>query len=599
MQIRLRTKLVIFGLVFAVFPLGAAMFPSIVRFQHVQQQAVLERETQIAGAAAQEIAHFIFAQFQHAQEVAFFHPEFAKEERLRNLLMEKLLFKNDSFVDLSLLDSEGHEIVRKHRYRVVRESDLRDLSVSEAFQAAQKHRAYLSDVYFDQGRPLFTIGIGMYNARNEFQGAVLAEVDARIMQQVVSSITRDQGNGKVYIVNTDGIVRAHPDISEVLAQSDFSFLPIVASLKEDPPSAFKGTYRNETNEEVLGSWTPIVVRLDDITETPWHVIAEENSSFAFRHVREVVWFSFGALVFAGVLAALSALFVSRRIVMPIEAIHRLVMRIGEGDFSQRVVVRTNDETGSLARAFNAMAERIEEGKERDKEISKMKSEFLSIAAHQLRTPLSALKWVLYMVIEGDTGPLKKPQKELLKKGYEANERMVALVNDLLDVVRIEEGRFDYRFEKSSVEVIIQSIIKEIKVVADQKGVQLSLLKSTRRLPEVVVDPVKFRLAIANIIDNAVQYTMAGGQVDVELALKGNEILISVRDTGVGIPREQLSRVFTKFFRAGNAVRMQTVGSGLGLFIAKNIIEKHGGKIWIESIEGKGTTVYFTIPVSRK
>ena len=127
--------------------------------------------------------------------------------------------------------------------------------------------------------------------------------------------------------------------------------------------------------------------------------------------------------------------------------------------------------------------------------------------------------------------------------------------------------------------------------------QLSFHKPSREIPGVSLDALKFRLAISNIIDNAVQYTPVKGRVDVEVT-RQKEILVTVRDTGVGIPKAQLSRVFSKFFRADNAVRIQTVGSGLGLFIAKNIIEKHGGKIWIESVEGKGTIVYFTIPVSR-
>lgn len=202
-----------------------------------------------------------------------------------------------------------------------------------------------------------------------------------------------------------------------------------------------------------------------------------------------------------------------------------------------------------------------------------------------------------MVLEGDAGPLKKAQKELLEKGYSANERMIALVNDLLDVVRIEEGRFDYKFKKTGVTNVIDSIVKETKVIADEKGIQLSFHKPSREFPEVALDAVKFRLAASNIITNAVQYTPAKGRVDVELTLNGSEILILVKDTGVGIPKHQLDRLFTKFFRADNAVRMQTAGSGLGLFIAKNIIEKHKGKIWIESEEGKGTTVYFTIPTA--
>lgn len=286
------------------------------------------------------------------------------------------------------------------------------------------------------------------------------------------------------------------------------------------------------------------------------------------------------------------------ILVPLRELRASLQQVGKENFDVRLPKGPNNEMGDLFEAFNAMTSRLEESKDRDEQVSRMKSEFLSIAAHQLRTPLSALKWVLNMALEGDAGKLTKAQQELLEKGYGANERMIALVNDLLDVVRIEEGRFDYKFEKGAVAKVIESIVKETKVIADQKGVELSLHKPSRELPEIALDAVKFRLAVSNIIANAVQYTPAHGRVDVELTLNEDEILVVVRDTGVGIPKHQLHRVFTKFFRGDNAVRIQTAGSGLGLFISKNIIEKHKGKVWIESEEGKGTSVYFTLPVAR-
>ena len=195
--------------------------------------------------------------------------------------------------------------------------------------------------------------------------------------------------------------------------------------------------------------------------------------------------------------------------------------------------------------------------------------------------------------------MKKAQKELLGKGYAANERMITLVNDLLDIVRIEEGRFDYKFQKGAIAKVIEDIVKEMHVVADKRGVQFFFHRPSHALPQIALDASKLRLAISNIVDNALRYTKKGGRVDIELTFHGKEILVLVKDTGIGIPKAGIARLFTKFFRAENAVTMQTDGSGLGLFIANNIIEKHKGKIWIESEEGKSTTVYFTIPVSRQ
>ena len=289
-----------------------------------------------------------------------------------------------------------------------------------------------------------------------------------------------------------------------------------------------------------------------------------------------------------------------RVLRPLQRVEIALKKVGSGNLEFVLPIKNllGRELVSLFNGFNTMVSRLKEIHDREIAVSQSKTEFVSIVAHQLRTPLSALKWVLNLALEEDFGKLKKKQRELLGKGYDTNERMIILVNDLLDIVHIEEGRFDYKLEKGAVTEIIENIVKEIEAIAEQKGVQLFFHRPSPKLPEVVLDATKFRLAVANIIDNAVQYTPPNGRVDIEFSLNGNEILVSVKDTGIGIASRQLSRVFTKFFRADNAVRTQTVGSGLGLFIAKNIIEKHGGKIWIESQEGKGTTVYFTNPVAR-
>lgn len=232
---------------------------------------------------------------------------------------------------------------------------------------------------------------------------------------------------------------------------------------------------------------------------------------------------------------------------------------------------------------------------REKAIEKMKTEFVSISAHQLRTPLSAMKWILKMLLDGDLGEITKEQREFIEKCYTANERMITLINDLLNVARIEEGRFIYKPILADIISITQSVIASLTEEIKRKRIQFEFKKPREKLPEIKVDVEKISLAIENLIENAIRYTPERGKILVSLEKKENEIEFSVKDTGIGIPKDQQSRIFTKFFRAANAIRMETEGSGLGLFITKNIIEAHGGKIWFESEEGKGTTFYFTLP----
>ncbi len=233
---------------------------------------------------------------------------------------------------------------------------------------------------------------------------------------------------------------------------------------------------------------------------------------------------------------------------------------------------------------------------RERNISKSKSEFISIAAHQLRTPLSAIKWTLDMVLGGDEGPLNTAQGKFLHNCYETNEKMIQLVNDLLNVARIEEGRFGYEFKQGDIMTVIQNAVEFVKVAARKKDVTVSVETPGGKLPLFVFDANKVTLAIQNLVDNAVKYTPARGKVSLSIAVQGEYLEVNVRDTGIGIPQEQISRLFTKFFRADNALRMQTDGSGMGLYLAKNVAVRHGGSLDVESKEGVGSTFFFKLPL---
>lgn len=236
---------------------------------------------------------------------------------------------------------------------------------------------------------------------------------------------------------------------------------------------------------------------------------------------------------------------------------------------------------------------------REKEIDRMKSEFISVASHQLRTPLSAIKWVIKMLIDGDAGEMNDEQRELLDKGYKSNERMITLVNDLLNVSRIEEGRFQYQFAFEDITAVIDSVVSEVRPIAEEKGIEVKVENLPSGLPKVKVDSNKLRLAVMNLVDNAMKYTQKDGVVTIRTKADRKYLTLEVQDTGVGIPKKQQAQMFQKFFRATNVVKMQTEGSGLGLFIVKNIVERHGGKISFDSEEGKGTTFRFTLPVDQR
>ncbi|NOQ68250.1 GHKL domain-containing protein [Patescibacteria group bacterium] len=234
---------------------------------------------------------------------------------------------------------------------------------------------------------------------------------------------------------------------------------------------------------------------------------------------------------------------------------------------------------------------------REKTVQKLKTEFVSIAAHQLRTPLSAIKWTLTTILDGDLGKINKEQKEYLQKTNLSNERMINLVDDLLNLSRIEEGRYVQKNDFFKLGEVVQDIIDSLDIKANKKSIKFNFKKSAN-MPEVLADKEKIRLVVQNLLDNAVNYSFNGKEIFISLSKNDNknEIEFKVENVGIGIPKNQQKRIFTKFFRAENAVKAETVGSGLGLFINKNIIKSHKGRIWFESGKNEKTAFYFTIPV---
>ena len=233
---------------------------------------------------------------------------------------------------------------------------------------------------------------------------------------------------------------------------------------------------------------------------------------------------------------------------------------------------------------------------RDAVLSKIKSDFISVADHQLRTPLSSIKWAFAMLQEGGLGELSENQKPVVQQGLETSDRLVRLVNSLLNVSRMEEGRFGYEFATLDPKQVVTKVLSTLKAKSDSRGVVIRT-SLPDVLPAITADPEKIELTLENLADNAVSYTQSGGEVHIAATTEGKFLRITVQDNGVGIPKSQLPNIYSKFFRGDNVVRMQTDGSGLGLYIAKNIVEKHGGVMTLTSEEGAGTTVSFTVPLA--
>lgn len=231
----------------------------------------------------------------------------------------------------------------------------------------------------------------------------------------------------------------------------------------------------------------------------------------------------------------------------------------------------------------------------EKEIERVKTEFVSIASHQLRTPLSTINWYSEILLSGDAGDLTSYQKEYLNEIYKGNKRMIDLVNALLNVSRLEVGAFIVETKEMNLSEVVKEVLNELKPQIQAKNIVVEE-NYDKAMPPVYADFSLVKVILQNLITNSIKYTPQGGKVQIEIAPKANKtFIITVGDTGIGIPKEQQPKIFTKLFRADNARETDPDGTGLGLYIIKSIIDQTSGKIWFESEEGKGTRFYISAP----
>jgi signal transduction histidine kinase len=246
--------------------------------------------------------------------------------------------------------------------------------------------------------------------------------------------------------------------------------------------------------------------------------------------------------------------------------------------------RINEATSEL-RASNAQLHRLDEAKD----------EFVSMASHQLRTPLTSVKGYISMVLEGDAGKITSAQKHLLDEAFTSSERMVHLINDFLNVSRLQTGKFMIDLRPIDLAKVVGEELDSLASNASSRNLKF-LYKIPKKFPILELDEGKMRQVIMNFADNAIYYSKEGTAIEVALVVEGNRCRFTVKDKGIGVPIAETAQLFTKFYRATNARRQRPDGTGVGLFLAKKVINAHGGDVIFESEEGKGSTFGFSLPI---
>ncbi len=323
--------------------------------------------------------------------------------------------------------------------------------------------------------------------------------------------------------------------------------------------------------------------------------------------------------FGIIMGILAAYFLAAKLTKPIIALTESALAIRAGNLNAYAAIATNDEVEQLSREFQGMVEKLKQfyfqeyhqkkealdGKKRMEEINvrlqeldKQKTDFLNTASHQLRTPLSVIHWSLSMIV--DEAPhmnIPKPQLELLEESLKSTKRMVDMVNDLLDISRIEQGRKELNWEMSNFGKVCRDLVAALQPLAQNKNLQLTY-EEPMPLPDSYLDPKGFYEVVNNFVDNAIKYT-PNGSVTVKAQEVGGAIQITIQDTGIGMDDEERQKLFTRFARGKEASKLFANGSGLGMYVAQSILRQHGGDIEVQSEKGKGTSFILSLPIFKE
>jgi len=517
--------------------------------------------------------------------------------------LHRLLRVSPAITAVTVLDTTGHEKLKVSRVNLVDSDDLLDRATDSAFLQAMTGATFFGPVYFvRQSEPYMHIAVPIDLFAGKVIGVLIAKVNLKYIWDVISSIKVGE-MGYAYVVSPEGDLIAHPDISLALQKQNLKHLGQVEDALSGVPSP--ATQQNMQGEDVFATYTTIPA-------LGWVVFVERLTSEAYGPL----YASLGRLVLLLLLglgmAGLASWLIVRRVLRPVEKLRRGAETLGAGALDYRIDVHTGDEFQVLADTFNRMAEQLQASytnleqqvEARTQQLarsvvdlkiaSQHKSRFLAHMSHELRTPLNAIMGYTELTLENTYGEIPARVREKLEWVQHSATHLLGLISAVLDISRIEAGRFELSIAQYSMLSIVETVVIALENQAEQKQLKLTVTTASD-LPIGLGDERCLTQVLLNLVGNAITYTEAG-EVGLEVEVSEENFIVRVTDTGPGIAPEDQQRIFESFEQAHASPTRVRSGTGLGLTICKTIIELHGGCIGVESSLGEGSTFWCTFPV---
>ncbi|HUZ92564.1 MAG TPA: sensor histidine kinase [Candidatus Paceibacterota bacterium] len=464
-------------------------------------------------------------------------------------------------------------------------STFADMSAASWFADVRGGKAYVSDeVDFSGSDPAITIAAPVKNQ----SGSAAFILTGTFALSAVEGAIRDAvlgDTGYLYLVDRNGKVIAS-SVNGPAQTADVSGMGIVKEVIQGKD--FSGSDGQTRYVNFMGN--PVVAAGRFVPQFGWGILAEWPAHEADASVNDILYkdlIVLGAAI-AAVIAA--GILLANLIVRPVRTLERGTELVAEGKFDTEVKIGTHDELEELGAAFNSMTAGL-------KRLEELKNEFVFIAAHELRTPVAAMKGYLTLILQGLAGTVDDTAKAFIEKVVKSNDRLAQLVNDLLEVSRSENGKLVIKVAPTDIAEPIKSVLSELQSLADKAQVRM-VYEPPANLPRALADADRLKEVTMNLVGNAIKYMGHPGTITIANELTANELITHVSDTGLGISKEAQAKLFEKFYRVQTDYTKDIQGTGLGLFIVKEIIEKMNGKIWVGSEEGRGSVFIFSLPIAR-
>jgi len=511
-------------------------------------------------------------------------------EREQVVALKEILQAYPTLVECAVIGPRGREVVKVLRQgKELVESDvLVNRSRRDEFLVPFMGRSFTGQIFFTQGVSFPQMFVSVPLGRNE--GVLMARLTLENIWDLVSEVSGEK-TGFAYIVDRKGNLLAHPERTRVLAHENRADDPVVNEFIRGRQAGARHrkksplVYANSGGVRMLAVHEKIPMK-----DLGWAVIVERPLSEALISVRAMGRrLALILVVLCGIFLAVG-LSLIRKILEPLRALEAGVKRIGKGELTHRLAIQSDDEIARLSDEFNKMAESLGSSEQ-------MKRDLTHMIVHDLKSPLSGVLGSLDYVISGALGPLNEQQKKILSLGSKSGRALLRLVQNLLDIAKLEEGKLELNPDKISLLELAAECVDDLEANIYRENKMVSV-EIPPNLPKTWADRDLLYRVLSNLLANALKHTSRGAEIAIRAWLnpEGSSVIFSVHDNGEGIPKEYQKLIFDKFSQAEGKKRRFRIGSGLGLTFCKLAVGAHHGSIWVESEEGQGTEFFVQLPL---